>query len=157
MNLKERGFNRKTILKLLVVFAVVLAVLLVLYYFFLFTERCENQSCFNNYLVQCKRISWINDAEEATWLYTIKGKSGRTCEVEIKLLVIKKGKLDIGAAEGKSMVCSLPLDVMANPGSDLALCTGPLKEELQDLIIKKMHSYILENLGEISEELVRPI
>ena len=40
-----------------------------------------------------------------------------------------------------------------NPVENLGLCHGLLKEGLQDLIIKKMHTYIIENMGKINEEL----
>ena len=147
----------KEILKFVIVLVIFLAVLAVVYYLFFYAETCPDQECFSKAIVKCDRARWLNDAEEATWFYTIKGSSGGNCEIEVKLLNIKKGKTDIGKAEGKSMLCYTPLGVMTSPGKDLASCTGQLKEELQDLIIKKMHSYILENLGKINEELTKAI
>lgn len=154
MDLKERGYG-KTVLWAIAGVIIFLIVLLVMFYLLLYTEKCLDSDCFNKNLVKCRRASWINDAKEATWLYTIKGKSEGSCEVEVKLNIIKEGKSDIAEAEGKTMACHIPLNTMTTPGKDLEQCTGQLKEDLQELIIKRMHSYILENLGEISEELTK--
>lgn len=154
---KEGGSRYAEILKSAIWILVFLIVLVVIYWSLLYTRTCENQECFNTYLLECKKAEWINDAEEATWLYTIKGISEKTCEVEVKLLVIKSGKMDMKEAEGKMMNCKIPEGVVTNPSQNLEYCSGLLKEEFQELIIKRMHSYILENLGEISEELTKPI
>jgi len=157
MRKKEVYKRNVEILKFIIVLLVFLSILIIIYYFFLYTKTCQDQECFTESLVRCKRARWTNDAEEATWLYTINGKSGKNCGIEVKLLVIKKGKIDIGKTEGKSMTCYLPLSIASSPEQDLGKCTGPLKEDLQDLIINRMHSYVLENLGEISEELIKPL
>lgn len=163
MALKEGDSSKGIILKILVVIIIFVVIFVVLYflvykdYFLIFTEKCESKDCFDKHLVECKKASWINDAKEATWFYTIRGRSKGSCEVKVELKVVKEGKSDIGKAEGKSMLCYLPLNMMATPEKDLEKCTGPLKESLQDLIIKRMHSYILENLGEIKEELTKAI
>lgn len=157
MNRKEGDKKRKEVLMFLIGIVILLVVIVFLYYILLHREKCASEECFNDRLVRCKRASWINDAEEAIWLYSINGRSKGQCKVNLELITIKKGKLDIGKAEGKSMVCYLPLGIMIRPGEDLARCSGALKEELQDLIIKKMHSYILENLGKINEEITKAI
>ncbi|MFQ5531454.1 MAG: hypothetical protein ACE5ES_02455, partial [Candidatus Nanoarchaeia archaeon] len=59
--------------------------------------------------------------------------------------------------EGLKMTCSLPIGDISSPEDNLKNCQGPLKEELQNLIIQKMHAYILDNLGDIGEELGRII
>ena len=41
-----------------------------------------------------------------------------------------------------------------NPESDIGSCHGPLKEGLQDLIIQKLHSYLVQNLGRINLEVL---
>lgn len=156
--MKKGAYRRDVeILKFVIAVVIFLSASAIVYYLLLYTKTCQDQECFSKGIVECKRAEWINDAEEAIWLYTIKGKSEKQCEVEVKLLTVKKGKSDMGEAEGKSMLCSLPLHIMTSPGGDLEKCTGPLKEDLQALVIKRMHSYILENLGEISEEMTKPI
>jgi len=154
---KEGGGKYIGIFKSAIWILIFLIVLVVIYWSLLYTRTCENQGCFNNYLGECNRAKWINDAEEAAWLYTIKGKSEKSCEVEVKLLIIKSGKMDMKEAEGKSMNCNIPTGVIMNPSQNLEYCSGLLKEEFQDLIIKRMHSYILENLGKINEEITKAI
>ena len=41
------------------------------------------------------------------------------------------------------------------PEKDLDSCKGELKENLQSVIIENLYKYIIDNLGEISEELRR--
>ena len=57
--------------------------------------------------------------------------------------------------KGKDMVCYLPLGVVATPENNPNICTGKLKEEMQSLIIQKLHEYIVQNLGEISNEIAQ--
>ena len=154
---KEEYKRGSEIIKLIIIAVIFVGVLAIVYFLTIYTEKCSDNACFDTRLVNCKKATWINDAEEAAWLYSIKGKESGNCEVEVKLLLIKKGKAEIEKAEGKSMTCYLPLNTMSSPGENLEYCTGKLKEELQDIIIKRMHSYILDNLGEIKEELTRPI
>jgi len=59
--------------------------------------------------------------------------------------------------EGKEMVCYLPLGTITSPQGNLANCHGLLKEEMQSLIINRLHNYIVNNLGQISEELTKAI
>ncbi len=108
-------------------------------------------------MADCKRARFVNDEQEATWIQTIKGREEGACEVEIELAVVKEGKIDLRTIEGEQMMCYVPLNAVSSPGQDLTKCTGKLKEGMQDLIIKKMHSYILENLGQINEELTKAV
>ncbi len=154
---EKRGYDTKTeVLKFIIIVAIFLAVITAVYYAFFYSVTCLNQECFMEKLASCRRANWVNEAEEASWSYSIEGKSEK-CEVEVKLLVIKKGEIDMGDIEGKSMTCYLPVGLITSPEQNLEDCKGELKENLQDLIIKRMHSYILKNVGEISGELVTPL
>ena len=151
---KKDSYNlRNEIIKLIIILLIIVAVSFLVYYFFFRIEKCADKECFSRSLVDCKRVEWINDAPEATWVYTILGKQEGKCEINVNLLQIKRGKIDISEAEGKSMNCFFPPGTITTPGQNLELCSGKLKESLQDLIIKKMHSYILENLEDINQEI----
>ncbi len=144
------------ILKLIVLFLILISSSIAVYYFFFYTPRCFDESCFSLALISCERTEYLKDSPEATWLYVIKGKSVKEkeeCEVYIKFIQAKKGKTDIMSIEGKEMICLLPLGALMQPEQNLEFCTGKLKEGLQDLIIKRMHAYILENLETINEEI----
>ena len=69
----------------------------------------------------------------------------------------KEGSVNLKSLEGKDMNCYRDIGNNENPKSDLEKCHGDLKEEIQALIIKNMNSYILENVGKISEELKKVI
>ncbi len=155
MGEKEEGkrFSYKKLIIVSLIMVVVLAAVFLTWFLYPFTKDCPNRECFSEALVFCERAQWLNDDNEATWLYTIKGQDEGRCEVEVELLQAKQGEQELSNIEGKNMICRLPLKTMTIPEQNLESCHGLLKEELQDLIIKKMHSYIIENLGEISGNL----
>src|SRR4030042_1799519 len=152
-----KGGSKKRVVEIMLLFAIFVVLLLLIYFvvyediFLIFTEECRDSDCFNKNLAGCKRARFINEEPEATWIETIKGKAEGACEVEVELAVVKEGKIDLRTIEGEKMLCYQPLNAVSFPGQDLTKCTGKLKEGMQDLIIKKMHSYILENLGQINE------
>ncbi len=131
-----------------------------------YSKDCADESCFESSLEKCSRAVWINEAEDASWGYGINGRGFLCtlnsnlcgeCIVNVKLLQVKGGSIDLEKLNGRSMDCYLPFGYAANPQEDLSRCHGILKEEMQDMIIRKMHSYILTNVGRISEELSRAV
>jgi len=85
--------------------------------------------------------------------YVIKGGSGKNCRVDVKLMQGELSNQDSLKLEGKSMTCLLPKGVVMIPESNIVLCSGPLKEGLQDLVIKKLHTYLVQNLGRLNLEM----
>jgi hypothetical protein len=51
------------------------------------------------------------------------------------------------------MTCSYPLGIVDYPEKNLDLCTGKLKEGMQKVIIQKLYTHILNNLGKLDESL----
>ena len=135
---------------------IILIIALVLFtgYFFLFYERpCNDIECFVDAMKNCRPVSWIREDEQASWLYAIKGSSaGDTCKIKVKLLEVKQGTIDSEELEGETMVCIQQKGDTRFPDKDISSCNGKLKEDLQDLIIQRMHNYLLENVGQIKEE-----
>jgi len=117
-------------------------------------KPCESRECFDLALKKCKAVYFINENDQASWNYAIIGNSGEdSCKVEVRLLKIKKGSIENEKLEGKKMICEILKTGAESPEKDMSKCTGELKEEIQDMIIRRMHDYILENIGEVSEEL----
>ena len=85
-----------------------------------------------------------------TFEYKILLKDGDDCVVKVKLLRGDLSNQDSLALQSKSMKCNLPFGFVVAPEDDISKCHGLLKEGLQDLIIKKMHTYIVQNLEEIN-------
>ena len=86
--------------------------------------------------------------------YAIKGASDGECEVELELLVGELNNQDSIKLERQKMTCMLPKNVVMIPESNIGNCHGLLKEGLQDLIIKKLHVYLVQNLGQINLEMI---
>lgn len=134
-----------------IILAVIILVLIVfaVYLMKLNIEQCKSFACFKDKMEKCEKASYINEEPEASWEYEIEGKEGNQCKIEVTLLLAKKGELGIDKLTGYDMDCFYPLGTGTYPEKDLRQCHGRLKEELQQIIINKLHSYIIENLGQI--------
>jgi hypothetical protein len=117
------------------------------------SPRCQTFECFETYMQDCKSAQYLNDDNESTWRYHILGAQDGACVIEVTLLQSKTGELGIEQLTGYSMECGYPKGVVAYPEKDLGMCHGRLKEEMQGLIIKRLHTYIVDNLGEIDQSL----
>ena len=121
-----------------------------IYFTFFFAYGCDDLSCFRAHQKECSRTKFIHLTEETTWNYHIKGKEDGKCKIDVQVIDMKGGSLEKTKLNGKTMTCLLPLGSVVSPEGDISLCHGLLKEELQNLIIQKLHSYVVENLGDIS-------
>jgi len=142
--------------KILFISAIVIFVLAVagaVYFSFFYLPKCQNYECFQNYMNKCSKATYVNDEPEASWGYKILGTSNEDCAIKVTLLMAKKGELGIDQYVNDAMTCYYPTGIAAYPENDLGKCHGQLKEDLQEIIINKMHSYLLENLGKFDESL----
>lgn len=142
--------NKIIILALILIFLVITA-----YFAFFYAKRCKDIECFNSMLSKCKKAEFLNQKEDSTWLYSIKGTNKDKCVVSVKNTWIKLDEAK--SVQGKSMACYMFKSVVTDPESDLNECHGLLKEALQDIIIERMHTYIVQNIGQISASLEKPI
>lgn len=117
---------------------------------------CGNFDCFQEKMTTCSRTSFVNNLIEASWKYEIlgPGSESNTCDIKVSLLSSKEGKIDLRDLEGQSMTCTYEYGVVSYPERNLDRCSGELKEGLQTSIIKRLHSYILDNVGEIDDALL---
>lgn len=147
---KIKKHKKKILIGLII--ALLVIIIFGLAYLYVYIIKCENLECFNSKLMSCKKASFLRTDEQATWNYRILGRyDSNRCKVEVKLIRIKQGKIDIERLEGLKMICNTLRNGQYLPESETADCTGKLKEELQDIIIQRMHRYILENIGEIKQ------
>jgi hypothetical protein len=147
MKIKGKGI---ILIALLVIALIGLAI--TSYYLYFYLRQCGSEECFSNSLVRCDKMSFIRDDGNNIIQYKILGKEGDSCKVNVNLLQVKKGTSELTVLEGKDMTCLLPLGVLTDPAKNLKDCQGILKEEIQSIIIQRMHAQIVENLGKISEE-----
>jgi len=149
--------NKGASVKLTFFFIMLIIFSIAIYFTFFYTYKCKDMACFQTKEAKCSKANFLHDKEDITWFYQIKGKENRVCKINVEILQIKKSTLDKKSLKGKSMDCYLPLGSTNLPGEEIENCHGILKEEFQTLIIQKLHSYIVENLGEIGEELQKVV
>lgn len=150
-------FKKKGNWKAYLIIGIIILLIATIYFTFFFYYSCDTLGCFQGHQKDCAKTKFINEKEDTTWKYTIQGKESDKCKINVEVLVIKKGGADKQKLEGKNMDCYLPLKSIITPESDLARCHGELKEDMQSLIIQKLHSYIIDNVEEIDEELEKII
>lgn len=154
-DVKEKGKLKKS-----VIFTIILLVIIALgflYYFFdYFPKKCNDVDCYQKALVNCKKSFYIKEEENYVWKYDILSKNDKdSCNVKVRLLKVKKGDIKIDDFVNKEMICIMEKYNYIYPEKDMLRCTGNLKEELQEIIIDRLHNYILQNLEKINQELLR--
>jgi hypothetical protein len=102
----------------------------------------------------CKKTKLTVLDGGSTFTYQIKGSEGNKCEVEVTLLEMPpETEEEVKQLfNGKSMTCKL------GKGSSFTTeiisdCTGPLKESIYELTIKKMYNILAQSLSDIIAEL----
>lgn len=116
--------------------------------------QCSSLSCFQEKMSRCALASYVNEEPQASWEYQINGRTSEGCAIQVTLLQAKEGDLELRKYEGHKMICTYPKGTIAFPDKDMSRCHGQLKEDLQDIIIKKLHQYVLDNLGDIASGLI---
>jgi hypothetical protein len=146
----KKRFGKGTVIIGIIILVILVAAI---YLTFIYTPKCSNIACWENKLQSCKRAEYTADKNDVVWAYEIEGKSGGNCKVNVKALEVKQGLTSAISLEGKDMDCFTSLGVISTLESNPNLCHGILKEEMQGIIINKLHQYILQNIGSISQEL----
>lgn len=131
----------------------VIAVLLIIGGVFLFyTKSCSDKTCFQNSLASCQKAYWVREDNQAAWSYIIAGaQDSQSCKVSVKLLKLNQGQTDSESLQGEEMTCSVVKGDVQYPEEDISRCHGLLKEDIQNLMIQRMHNYLLQNVGQISD------
>ena len=136
---------------LIIVIAIIIA--FVYYFFILKINSCKDFSCYQDSLARCKKSEFVREDNNGIWRYVIKKSvDENTCEVEVSLLALKQGKTDMEELQGHSMSCNILKSSGGFPEDDIASCSGLLKEGIQEIMIQRMHNYLIKNLGQINDE-----
>lgn len=136
---------------------VILALIITIYFNFFYLKKCDSLTCFTNSIVKCQRVSFINEGQETIIQYKILGKEEDKCKINVRLLQLKNGQEELSNLENQAMDCFIPFGVLVYPESNLKDCHGLLKENIQEIIIDRMHNQIVQNLGKIKEETTKGI
>ncbi len=127
-------------------------IIFIIYIFMNYSKQCNDENCFFNSLTTCKKVYFIKEDLDASWYYRVI-KSGKTsCEVQVKLLKLKKGTIENEILEGKEMICTVLKGIKDYPEARMSDCSGVLREQMQEIIIQRMHNYLLKNIGQINNE-----
>jgi len=146
MGLKKR-INAKLILAVLG--AVVIITAIILFFMLIYTPKCKTEGCFKERFQSCERTSYTQEG----WFYKIQGFDGKNCHVLVK--AINPQEIDLETArviKDKTMICIVPIEYTSImiPHEKLNFCSGSLKETIQDIMIKRMYSYVISSLGNLS-------
>lgn len=149
--LDNSDIKRNIILSLIILIIVLITIIAITMFYF--PKSCETLQCFTNSLENCERASLVRVDSSAAWYYEIiKKDSDESCKVKVTLLKMKEGKTDIETLEGLEMICIVKKGETLFPEENIDTCSGLLKEQLQGIIIEKMHSYIIKNIGDIKNK-----
>lgn len=140
---------------LAIIIVAAIGLLVSVYLIFSYGSTCQDETCFSEALVKCKRTIYLKDSPETITQYRILGKKGKACEINVKMMQIKQGSIELISLEGKEMVCQIPLNTYTQPEENIKMCHGLLKESIQEIMIQRMHSELVENIGQISEEITK--
>ena len=162
---KSSGSHRSEARKLFSMDAIFISVVVIvlglvsLYYFGVFggiagAVECGDMACYYEYLLDCKKSYVINEDDNYVYRYEILGDSGNSyCYVDVRLIRIKSGQIDTEDLESLGMSCRVNRFEEIFPEADMLACSGRLREELQEIIIDRLHNEILQNLGQVREGL----
>ena len=144
----EGGFGFRKFITLVIIIGFLWSI----WFLFFSYDKCTDKICFEDNLKDCDRARFVS-GDDMIFEYVIKGDSGDECEVDVELLQGELNNADSITLEGQTMTCMLPLGAVVSPESDISVCHGLLKEGLQDLVIRKLHTYLVQNLGRLNLEM----
>ena len=75
MSMKKRKLS---VILMLIILAVII------YFLFFYAKKCSNKECFDKALEKCKKAEYLNEEEDASWLYKIKAKGKFLADTEIR-------------------------------------------------------------------------
>jgi hypothetical protein len=145
---KRSGKNKIIFLKAIVFLSFFLFLSYIGWLLFFSFDDCGDLECFNENLRVCDRARFI-DGDDMIFRYSILGRFGQECRIHTELLQGEFNNQDSLKLEGQSMVCNLPFGMVEVPENNIDECHGILKENLQDIVIKKMYSYIIQNIDNL--------
>ena len=165
MEFFKKGAKRQVSLTKVFIFIFIILVLVWLFFFSgVFKKTCETDICFNDAAQTCKKANFRTIKESNLFSYDIKGPRGDVCVIDIEL-----EKMGVGTSieliekfEGKSMECRVPKSQLKDTTIEdldnvINFCTGPLKESIYELMIKRLYGVIIGNMDEVLEEIKKTI
>lgn len=142
----------KGIFLLILILAALAGLIASAYFIITYKSTCFDETCFISSLTNCKPSIYLSNKQDTVVQYTIKGISGNNCMTNVKILQVKEGSQQVSSIVGKDMDCAVSLGVYIMPDENIQNCHGLLKEEIQEMIIQRMYSQIVQNIDQVSKE-----
>lgn len=140
---------------IIISFIIIILGLVLFYYFVGFKQsiECKDINCYKEYLLKCKKSFLINEDNNYAYRYEIlKNNENSYCNVDVRLIKVKNSTAEGEKLEGLNMICKVNKYEDIMPEKNILSCSGKLREELQEIIINKLHNTILQNLKEIQNK-----
>ncbi len=145
---------------LILIFLFLIIVILSLYFSNILKKNCgEDKACFNDALKRCSGAVLTSVSGGNIYIYESYSSFTDECNLKITMAKATPGsELNLRASlEGKSMKCIIQRSRLQEQTfsdmDDLAeMCTGQLKEAMYEMIVQRMYSLVIANLGNISLE-----
>ena len=145
---------KKTALVILIALLVIgLVIAAGAFYLFFYYRSCADEGCFLFELRDCQRAKYISETGGNAWQYFVEGSSRGACKVTVKNIAVADASFS--SIVGKKMTCRVPKEqagTFIELQQRLEFCSGPLKESLQEIVIDKLYTYIIQHIGEITED-----
>ncbi len=127
-------------------FIFILGILLIWFIFasFIYSKPCDSSACFKTMISVCHRADFIS-SDLVRLDNQIVGLTSGGCEVEVRAV-----DNNLGISMGEKMTCYIPLGLSVLPQSKLDLCSGKLRESIQEIIISELYKTIGQNVEELN-------
>lgn len=152
--LKEKVLNFKNLFNILLLVLLFFVLLGVLYSSFFYYKACETETCFLNYLKDCNRATYYKEGD-FSFKYKINGYFGAKCVVDVSLDSINEEIPLRKVYLNSDMGCFMPFSSYYYPDGDLSRCSGLLKEGLQEVLIQRLKTEVVNNLEDINLDILK--
>jgi len=131
----------------------------VLFYFFVLGKSCNNLACFEISANKCSPARYNKIYNGNIFYYRISTSFGGICNLEIKIKEFGENTDPElrELFEGKNMYCKIPKGIFNSEfvklGNSIDYCTGPLKEAMYELMIKRMYDLSVKQMGDVILEM----
>ena len=144
--------------RLAVVGGIFLAVFVVGYYTGFLRENCKDDiSCFEQRARECRPSDLVYMQHNNVYVYTV-GNSIGDCTISVTLKRVEAGApVEFQNLEGEKMTCSIPKNELGgltieNFNSYMSYCHGILKEGLYEIILTRVYSHLVGQMGDVIKE-----
>jgi len=141
--------------RLAVVGGVFLALFIIGYYGGFLRDNCRDDvACFNARAQECKPTDVAQVSDNNVYTYSVRGSLG-VCRIHVILERAEAGApAEFRTLEGQKMVCKIPHSELEGFSLDtfdryMSYCHGLLKEGLYELILRRVYSNLVGQMGSI--------